>query len=112
MLRVVRKLGKSQVFVQGYVQKAKFGGHGGHVKEYDWRDDPKVNPDIYEDIRDKGWKHEEYTFPYVGHDDWFLPITGSAEYIHDDVHYNIRPENKKFDVDYSGMRVSHSKYSV
>ncbi len=46
-----------------------FGGH--HHKVYDWRDDPKVNTELVEDIRDRGWDPSTYTFPYsAAHDNW------------------------------------------
>lgn len=52
-----------------------FGGGHGH-QEYDWRDDPKVNKDIDEDIRDRGWNPETYDFPYTKkHDDWVFDVT-------------------------------------
>jgi hypothetical protein len=41
------------------------------AKEYDWRDDPKYNPDLSHNPRFHGWKVDEYQFPYQGHEwDW------------------------------------------
>jgi len=107
MLKTVQKLVKSRALLQVHVQKAYFGGHGHEVKEYDWRDDPKVNNDIYVDPRDRGWDPTTYTFPYEGRDDWFFPINGDAAYKPGDVSLNLRPEHKKGDVDYTGMRAPY-----
>jgi hypothetical protein len=30
---------------------------GGHIKEYDWRDDTKKNEDLYKDPRGVGWDY-------------------------------------------------------
>jgi len=52
-----------------------YGGHHHHAR-YDWRDDPKHNPDLYIDARDVGANQIEYTsFPYTGtHDStWWFP---------------------------------------
>lgn len=41
------------------------------MQEYDWRDDPNENPDLEEEIRDRGWDNTKYEFPYTKkHDDW------------------------------------------
>lgn len=54
--------------------KAFAGGH--HHAPYDWRSDPKVNKDIEEDIRDRGWDTKSYDFPYTKkHEDWLFDIT-------------------------------------
>lgn len=45
-------------------QTARFSG--GHVKEYDWRDDEAKNESLYEDPRGKGHHYTEYTTPYQG----------------------------------------------
>lgn len=110
MLRTIHQLAKTRALTHVYKQKAFFGGHGHEVKEYDWRDDPAVNTDIYVDPRDRGWDYQKYTFPYEGHDDWYFPTQGHADYKHDSPYVNLRPENKKFDVDFTGMRV-YSLYS-
>jgi len=104
MLRTVQKLARNRVLAQVYSQKACFGGHH-EIKEYDWRDDPKVNNDIYIDPRDRGWDVTKYTFPYEGRDDWFFPIGGDSAYKPGDVSLNLRPDHKKSEVDYTGMRV-------
>jgi hypothetical protein len=103
MLKSLKNLKRIQVTLPIYVSRAGFGGHG-HVKEYDWRDDPAVNKDIYVDPRDIGWNPEKYTFPYQGKDDWIFPSI-PADYKSDDVNLNLRPENRKSDVNYNPMRV-------
>jgi hypothetical protein len=50
------------------------GGHGHHEKPYDWRDDPKHNTELYDDVRDRGWDPSKYNFPYdKAHDGWYMP---------------------------------------
>lgn len=69
-------------------------GHGHHHhKEYDWRDDPKVNKDLYDDVRGRGWNPENYTFPYEGRDDWYF-INHPKELKIDQLTHNLRPEFK------------------
>jgi len=109
MLRKVQKLVQARVILQNHIQKACFGGHGHEVKEYDWRDDPAVNNDIYVDPRDRGWDHTKYVFPYEGRDDWWFPINGDAAYEPGNVALNLRPEHKKFDRDFTGMRAPYWK---
>lgn len=106
MLRTVQKFARNKAISQFYTPKASFGGHH-EVKEYDWRDDPNVNNDLVVDIRDRGWDPAKYKFPYEGKDEWFFPIQGHEAYKSSDVTLNLRPENKKFDVDYTKMRVSY-----
>jgi len=108
MLKAVQRFGKSRALSQIHTQKAKFsGGHGHHVEEYDWRDDPKVNNDLYVDPRDRGWDPKTYQFPYVGEDHWRFPVLGHQAYDPYSVNSILRPENKPFDVDFPGMRVSY-----
>ena len=40
-------------------------GHGPH-KPYDWRDDPKLNKELEENIQNRGWDPENYSYPYEG----------------------------------------------
>ena len=42
---------------------ARFSG-GHQIKEYDWRDDPKQNDDLYIDQRSNKANPAEYTTPY------------------------------------------------
>ena len=82
---------------------AAHGHH--HVKEYDWRDDPKYNKDLYKDIRDIGWDPTEYKCPYEGREDWDLPFP-PPKYNLDDVSINLRPENRRYHINAPGsMRV-------
>ena len=82
---------------------AAHGHH--HVKEYDWRDDPKFNKDLYKDVRDIGWDPSEYKYPYEGREDLDLPFP-STKYNLDDVSINLRPENRKYLINArGGMRV-------
>ncbi len=104
MLKSLKNLKRVQISLPVYVSRAKFGGGHGHHKEYDWRDDPAVNKDIYVDPRDVGWNPEKYTFPYQGTDDWFFP-SRPAGVDSDNINTNIRPENRKSDVNYNPMRV-------
>lgn len=69
-----------------------FGGHA--AKEYDWRDDPKYNPDLSDNPRFRGWKVEEYEFPYQGHKwDWDFTI---AEHDKSNINLVANPFNAKF----------------
>ena len=78
-------------------------GHGHHVKEYDWRDDPKVNKDLEEDIRDRGWNPEEYTTPYSGTMEWYRVFP--ENYDSSNLKQNFFPERKKNDQRRNPMRV-------
>jgi hypothetical protein len=104
MLKSFRQIAKTRALTQVYTPMARFGG-GHHVQEYDWRDDPNVNKDIYVDPRDKGWDPKTYSFPYSGSDDWIFPVTGHKDYDPYNLSHNLRPENKRFDKDYTSMRV-------
>ncbi|EWS73300.1 hypothetical protein TTHERM_000470561 (macronuclear) [Tetrahymena thermophila SB210] len=98
-LHCARKLVKQSVQAFG-------GGH--HHHEYDWRDDPKVNKDIEEDIRDRGWHPETYDFPYTKkHDDWVFDVTMPSQNYQTDLTVNIHPENKKMHVMKQVMRQSY-----
>eukprot|EP01017_Pseudomicrothorax_dubius_P024192 TRINITY_DN2574_c0_g1_i1.p1 TRINITY_DN2574_c0_g1~~TRINITY_DN2574_c0_g1_i1.p1 ORF type:complete len:258 (+),score=64.90 TRINITY_DN2574_c0_g1_i1:122-895(+) len=69
-------------------------GHGhGHHKVYDWRDDPKINKDLYVDARDGDIDPSTYTFPYQGKDDWYFPCFENKVDL-DDITLNVRPENR------------------
>ncbi len=109
MLKTVQKFARSRVLTQIYSSKACFGGHGHAIKEYDWRDDPTVNTDIFVDPRNKGWDPSTYTFPYEGKDDWFFPIQRDAAYDPYDLTLNLRPENKVSDQDFTLMSVNTLK---
>lgn len=75
-------------------RSARAFGHN-HHHQYDWRDDPKVNKDIEEDIRDRGWDPKTYDFPYTRkHDDWKFDITMPSANYQTDLTVNIHPENK------------------
>ena len=78
------------------------GGHG-HAKEYDWRDDPKVNQELEEDIRDRGWNPEEYTFPYSGKMQWYQVFPDN--YDASNLSLNFLAERKKNDNPVQPMRV-------
>ena len=80
----------------------RFGG-GGH-KEYDWRDDPKYNKDLYIDPRHTGWNPETYTFPYEGRTDWYMPEF-PQNFDFSNVALNLRPDNKKSDQLVTEMQV-------
>ena len=82
-----------------------FGG-GHHHKEYDWRDDPKYNPDLVQNPRHKGWDRDAMEFPYQGHDKWYwrFPV---ADYDKSDLTLIAKPENAKFRYDTS-MLVNHN----
>lgn len=82
------------------------GGH--HHDAYDWRDDPKVNKDIEEDIRDRGWDVKSYTFPYSKkHDDWIFDVTMPSGNYQTDLTVNIHPENKPIQEMKQIMRVTN-----
>jgi len=76
--------------------------HGHHAKEYDWRDDPKYNKDLYRDVRDIGWDPTTYTYPYQGREEFSSPFPSKNINL-DDVTLNIRPENRKYHVDATGL---------
>ncbi len=78
-------------------------GHGHHVKEYDWRDDPKVNKELEEDIRDRGWNPEEYTTPYSGTMQWHHVFP--ENYDSSNLKQNFFPERKKNEQRRNPMRV-------
>ncbi len=65
-----------------------------HHKVYDWRDDPNVNKDLYDDVRGRGWNPENYSFPYEGKDDWYF-LNHPKELRVGDLTQNLRPELKK-----------------
>ncbi len=79
-------------------------GHHEENHHYDWRDDPKVNLELEEDIRDRGWKPETYKFPYEGSDKWRFPSIPS-QYKQDNLTMTLSPENKKIEENYTAMRV-------
>jgi len=73
-------------------------GHGHHHKEYDWRDDPKYNNDLYQDLRDLGIPDPvTMASPYDGVDHWRTPFPSPSVNL-DDITINIRAENQKYDV--------------
>ena len=78
----------------------------GAPKEYDWRDDPTYNKDLYDDPRFWGKQPEEYTFPYEGKDDWYFPEY-PQNFNFSDVSLNIRPDNKKSDKLFNPMTVTY-----
>lgn len=86
------------------------GGHGhghghGHEQPYDWRDDPKYNPDLHQDIRDRGWNPDSYSFPYqVAHDGWYFPQFPD-NYTSTDISLILKPENKLCITHFNTMRV-------
>jgi hypothetical protein len=82
-------------------------GHGHHAKEYDWRDDPKVNKDFQVDWKDRGWDISSYTFPYQGKDDWFFPAHPEGVDL-DTPYINLRPENRVAGIECQKMPVHHS----
>ncbi len=85
-----------------------FSGHA--PKAYDWRDDPKYNPDLFNDARDSGWNHEKYDYPYTkSHDGWHFP-TIPDNYKITDLTTNLYPENKKCDKDFTSMRVKFHNF--
>lgn len=67
---------------------------GGHLpKQYDWRDDPKYNPDITYNPRNFDWHPEKYVTPYMSEPDpWIFPVT---KFDNTDVSLNACPENRK-----------------
>lgn len=77
-------------------------GHGHHVP-YDWRDDPKVNKELEEDIRDRGWNPAEYTFPNSCKMEWFKVFPDN--YDPSNLKQNFYPERKKNDVIVNPMKV-------
>ncbi len=90
-----------------WVSRARFGGgHHDHHKEYDWREDPAVNKDLVQDVRDVGWHPENYSWPYQGHEQGWLFNHRPDNYNPNDLTVNYRPENKPCDVNYNAMRVS------
>lgn len=79
-------------------------GHGHHVKEYDWRDDPKINKELYVDIRDKGWNPDEYTFPYEGKMEWYRIFP--ENYDQSNLKLNFYSNRKKNENAVTSMRVN------
>ena len=77
--------------------------HGHGHKEYDWRDDPKLNKELEEDIRDRGWNPETYTFPYSG----TMPVVPvyPDNYDPSNLKMNFYPERKKNEHPIQNMRV-------
>lgn len=78
--------------------------HHGEEHHYDWRDDPLVNKELEQDIRDINWKPETYKFPYEGTDKWRFHSTPTS-YRADDLTLNLKPENKKIEEIWTTMRV-------
>lgn len=69
------------------------GFSGGHVKEYDWRDDPKHNADLVYNPRNFDWKPENYTTPYSsGPDAWYFNV---REHDNSDLTVVRAPENRR-----------------
>jgi hypothetical protein len=79
---------------QGRVARVARGfGGGHHVKEYDWRDDPKYNPDLVYNPRNFDWKPETYTFPFSHEGEkWWFPY---RDHDNSDLSINRAPEFRK-----------------
>lgn len=80
---------------------------GPAIKEYDWRDDPTYNKDLYLDPRHTGWNPETYTTPYEGRTDWYFNIH-PENFDYSNVALNLRPDNKKSDQFFTEMQVGNS----
>lgn len=77
-----------------------------HHEEYDWRFDPEVNTDLATNIRNKGYDHTKYKFPYEGVSDWKFPSL-PENWDPSNLKLDLQPQNIKNDGLYNSMPAAY-----